>query len=79
MILGFDETEDTIDLDALFDDLGIADDDRADMVEITDTGDDAVITIEGVSGFSITLEDVDLDTPAELDALKNAIIVSDES
>jgi Ca2+-binding RTX toxin-like protein len=78
-IVDFDVTEDTINLDALFDELGVAGADRDGDLIITDVGDDTTITVDGVAGFSITLEDVDATTTAELDALKSAIIVGDES
>ncbi|MBO6827130.1 MAG: hypothetical protein JJ879_13065, partial [Sneathiella sp.] len=78
-IVDFDVAEDTINLDALFDELGVADADREGDLIITDGGTDTTITVDGAPGFSITLEDVDATDSGDLDALKNSIIVSDES
>ncbi|MCG8493527.1 MAG: hypothetical protein MI743_18040, partial [Sneathiellales bacterium] len=79
----YDEAEDSINLDALFDELGIANADRADDVILTESGGDTIITIDNVGGFSITLQGTDLTgdgslTQEELLA-QNGIIVSDES
>jgi len=80
-ILGFNDADDTIDLDALFDELEIAPADRAELVEI----DDGTITIDHADAvdFSITVSGADLgdtgvDYTSEQLALKG-IIVSDES
>ncbi|MCG8491533.1 MAG: Ig-like domain-containing protein, partial [Sneathiellales bacterium] len=83
VIYQYDADEDTINLDALFDELGITPEDRADMVNLTLDGDDTVITVEGQNDFSITVQDVDLTgdgslTPEQLLA-QNGIVVSDES
>ena len=46
---------DTVDMDALFDALGVATAElRADDVKITDTAGDGVLTVDGVADFSIT-------------------------
>ncbi|MEH6494380.1 MAG: Ig-like domain-containing protein, partial [Pseudomonas marincola] len=83
LILGFNEDEDTINLDALFDELGIASEERADLVEISyDAGDDeTTITVNdlGAADFSITIAGNDLSLDA-FDVLEDkGIIVSDES
>ena len=82
-IFDYDADEDVINLDALFDELGIAPEDRADMVNLELDGSDTVITVEGQSEFSITVADSDLTgdgslTPEQLLA-QNNIVVSDES
>ncbi|MBE7638592.1 type I secretion C-terminal target domain-containing protein, partial [Sneathiella sp. P13V-1] len=78
-VTDFDIAEgDTIDLDSLFDSLGIATADRDADVILTDTGTDTVLTVDGQSNFSITLEGVDLDVVDET-ALRAQINVSDES
>ena len=84
-IFGFDHDGDgdQIDLNALFDSLGIADEDRAADVHLDETAGSTVITIEGVNSFSITLDGVALgdhpgdQTSSELLAL--GINVGDES
>ncbi|WP_025898063.1 M10 family metallopeptidase C-terminal domain-containing protein [Sneathiella glossodoripedis] len=79
----FVEGEDTINLDALFDELGIANADRAGDVNLTADGNNTVITIDGETDFSITVRDVDLgETTGGLTAEELAakgIIISDES
>lgn len=79
-IIGFDDG-DTINLDALFDALGIDVADRADDVTLTEVDGDTVITVDGQADFSITVQDVDLGeggfTAEEL--ATKGIIVSDES
>jgi len=81
LILGFNEDEDAINLDALFDELGIASDERAELVEI----DDGTITIDhaGAADFSITVSGADLgDTGVNYtsdELVLKGIIVSDES
>ncbi len=79
-IIGFEEG-DTINLDTLFDALGIAVADRADDVTLTKDGANTVITVEGQDEFSITVNNVDLGeggfTAEELAA--KGVIVSDES
>ncbi len=75
---------DVIDLDALFDALGVTDDaDRAAMVKETQDGDDAVIGVDtdgdgqAEEGFSITLEDTYIDEVTFDET--TSTIVSDES
>ena len=79
-IIGFEEG-DTINLDTLFDALGIDVADRADDVTLTEVDGDTVITVDGQTDFSITVQDVDLGeggfTAEEL--ATKGIIVSDES
>ncbi len=62
MILDFVLTEDTVDMDALLDALGAATGDRAGDVKIdtTTSPGDSILTIDGVSEFSITFEGVTL-------------------
>ncbi|WP_169567657.1 Ig-like domain-containing protein [Sneathiella limimaris] len=83
-IRGFDEEEDAIDLDAIFDELGVANiEDRADLINMEHVDGDTVITIDGKADFSITVDAVELGetdgafSSAEL--LARGIIVSDES
>ncbi|MBL4906897.1 MAG: hypothetical protein JKX94_05540, partial [Sneathiella sp.] len=83
-IFGFDEAEDVINLDALFDELGVGTpDERAAMINLDVSGGDTVITIDGQDDFSITLKNVnDLGTHDGLTAAEAAlkgIVVSDES
>lgn len=55
VIADFVIADDTVDMDALFDALGVATAElRADDVKITDTGADGVLTVDGVADFSIT-------------------------
>lgn len=78
-ITDFDVSEsDVIDLDELFDALGIAGVSRSDDVILTDTGTDTILTIDGQAGFSITLTGVDLDVTSET-TVKTQITVGDES
>ena len=62
MILDFVLTEDTVDMDALLDALGAATGDRASDVKIdtTTSPGDSILTIDGVTEFSITFEGVTL-------------------
>ncbi len=62
MILDFGLTEDTVDMDALFDALGAATGDRAGdaKIDTTTSPGDSILTIDGVSVFSITFEGVTL-------------------
>jgi hypothetical protein len=73
---------DTVDLDKLFDALGVDPADRAGDISIS-AGSDAVLTVTGNAGFSITFSGVDLGGDGNLGqfdaaalALKG-IIVSD--
>ncbi|OUR76768.1 hypothetical protein A9Q83_13455, partial [Alphaproteobacteria bacterium 46_93_T64] len=60
-IIGFDASEgDQIDLHTLFENLGIADEDRAADVNLIDNGSSTTITINNVANFSVTLDSVDL-------------------
>ncbi|MBL4906228.1 MAG: calcium-binding protein, partial [Sneathiella sp.] len=78
-ITDFDVGEaDIIDLDALFDALGIAGVSRDEDVVLTDAGADTVLTIDSQAGFSITLTGVDLDVTSET-TLRAQINVGDES
>ncbi len=54
-ILDFGVGDDVVDLDALFDALGVGDGgDREALVTLTDTGPDSVLTVTGQTDFSIT-------------------------
>ncbi|MEH6404980.1 MAG: cadherin-like domain-containing protein, partial [Sneathiella sp.] len=69
---------DSVDLDGLFDELGIAGVSRAEDIILTDTGTDTILTIDGQAGFSITFSNVDLDVVDEATFLTQ-IDVGDES
>jgi Ca2+-binding RTX toxin-like protein len=61
IILDFDVNEDVVNLDALFDELGIAGaENRADLVVLDENAGNTTITVSGESDFSITLYNVDL-------------------
>ncbi|MFT6558387.1 MAG: Ca2+-binding RTX toxin-like protein [Sneathiella sp.] len=83
IILNFEEGDDTINLDAVFDELGIAPDARADMVNLTLDSGNTVITVDGQSDFSITVHGSDLTGDGSLTQeqllAQNGIVVSDES
>ncbi|WP_284347901.1 type I secretion C-terminal target domain-containing protein, partial [Sneathiella chinensis] len=86
VIKDFDMTEgDQVNLDALFDSLGIVGaENRANMVEITDNGGNQELTIDGVSDFKIVFENFsDLTAsgtePFSETDLQNMKIVVDES
>ncbi|WP_169543139.1 Ig-like domain-containing protein [Sneathiella aquimaris] len=61
ILLDFDVNEDVVNLDALFDELGIAGaENRADLVILDENAGSTTITVSGESDFSITLYNVDL-------------------
>ncbi len=63
IIFDFDANDDVINLDALFDALGAGNaETRADLVNLVSDGTDTTLTVDGASGFSITLDNVDLGT-----------------
>ncbi len=51
---------DQVDLHQLFDNLGVAQSERADMVHLEQDGSDAVITIDGVNDFSVTINNTSI-------------------
>ena len=80
VITDFVIADDTLDMDALFDALGVATAElRADNVKITDTGADGVLTIDGVPAFSITFTGEDFGgvgtgVPGQFDAAQLAAL-----
>ncbi|MEH6496190.1 MAG: calcium-binding protein, partial [Pseudomonas marincola] len=80
LITDFDVAEgDTIDLDGLFDALGIATADRADAVTLTDGAGETVLTVDNAPGFTITLDLIDVSDPLDEAAVMAQINVGDES
>jgi len=82
IIDGFDNdgaSHDTVNLDALFDTLGTPDMDRAGDIMLDDSGSDVVLTIDGVSDFSITFINAVANNAAAFDigsAASDDIVVS---